>query len=273
MDDFDVGEDAATGKISASWRIPRSGTRIRGALGEGVKRPAFSELLDVYGPGNPNLRSERQKSREVGFDQFIGSRSLKFSATYYENDIEDLIAYSFSGFPGGANYENVRKARIKGAEFSLALVNFHDFSAYASLNAMNAITVDEGGVDGAPNFVKGKALLRRPDWWWSGSITYHPHRWKAALRVNSVSDRRDIDDSAPWPYPRTRNPGFTRVDAALSLDLVKDRISLLDGTRSARIRDFTLELKVNNLLDEDYEEVLNFSAPGAQWFAGFRLAF
>ena len=273
VDDFDVGEDAATGKISASWRIPRSGTRIRGALGEGVKRPAFSELLDVYGPGNPNLRSERQKSREIGFDQFIGSRSLKFSATYYENDIEDLIAYSFSGFPGGANYENVRKARIKGAEFSLALVNFHDFSAYASLNAMNAITVDEGGVDGAPNFVKGKALLRRPDWWWSGSITYHPDRWKAALRVNSVSDRRDIDDSAPWPYPRTRNPGFTRVDAALSLDLVKDRISLLDGTRSARIRDFTLELKVNNLLDEDYEEVLNFSAPGAQWFAGFRLAF
>ena len=273
VDDFDVGKDAATGKISASWRVPGAGTRIRGAAGEGVKRPAFSELLDVFGPGNPNLRSERQRSWEAGFDQFFGGGKLRLGATWHESEIDDLIAYSFAGFPNGTNYENVRKARIKGAELSLALLDFHDFSAYANFSAMDARATDDGGVDGAPNFVKGKSLLRRPDWWWSGSIVYHPNRWKAALRVNSVSERRDVDDSAPWPYPRVINPGFTRVDLALSLDLVKDRASTLDGTRSARVRDFTVELKVNNLFDEEYEEAFNFSAPGVRWFAGFRLVF
>ena len=273
VDTFDVGEDETTGKLSASYKIPGTGARIRGAVGEGVKRPSFAELLDVYGPGNPNLKSERQRSWEAGFDQFLAGKKLKFSATYYNNEIDDLIAWSAGKFPNGTNYENIRKARIKGAELSMSLVDFHDFSAHASFNTMDTITLDDGGVDGAPNYVEGEELLRRPDWWWSASISYHPERVKATLRVNTVGDRWDIDDSAPWPFPRVVNPGFTRVDLALSLDVVKDRISMFDKTRKSRLKDLTVELKVNNALDEEYEAIYGFESPGAQWFAGVRAVF
>ena len=124
MDTFDVGEDETTGKLSASYKIPGTGARIRGAVGEGVKRPSFAELLDVYGPGNPNLKSERQRSWEAGFDQFLADNKIKFSATYYVNDIDDLIAYSFTPFENGTNYENIQKARVKGAELSFSLLDF-----------------------------------------------------------------------------------------------------------------------------------------------------
>ena len=272
LDDFDVGEDETTGKLSASYKIPGTGARIRGAVGEGIKRPSFAELLDVYGPGNPNLKSERQRSREAGFDQFFAGKKLKFSATYYVNEIDDLIAYSFTPFDNGTNYENIQKAQVKGAELSFSLLDFHDFTAHASFNTMDTVALETEGL-GAPNYVEGEPLLRRPDWWWSASISYHPDRLRAALRVNTVSDRWDIDDSAPWPYPRVVNPGFTRVDLALSVDVVKDGISMFDKTRKSRFQDLTVELKVNNALDEEYEAVYGFSAPGVQWFAGVRAIF
>lgn len=272
VDTFDVGEDETTGKLSASYKIPGTGARVRGAVGEGVKRPSFIELLDVYGPGNPNLKSERQKSWEAGFDQFLAGNKIKFSATYYVNDIDDLIAYSFEPFANGTNYENIQKARVKGAELSFSLLDFHDFSAHASYNLMDTETLETQGL-GAPNYVEGEELLRRPDWWWSASISYHPERLKATLRVNTVSDRWDIDDSAPWPFPRVVNPGFTRVDLALSLDVVKDRISMFDKTRKSKVKDLTVELKVNNALDEEYEAVYGYESPGVQWYAGVRAVF
>ncbi len=271
-DNFDVGEDETTGKLSASYKIPGTGARIRGAVGEGIKRPSFAELLDVYGPGNPNLKSERQKSREVGFDQLFAKKKLKFSATYYVNDIDDLIAYSFAPFENGTNYENIQKARVKGAEFSFSLIDFHDFSAHANFNTMDTVALETEGL-GAPNYMEGEELLRRPDWWWSASVSYHPDRLRASLRVNTVSDRWDIDDSQPWPYPRVVNPGFTRVDLALSLAVVKDRISMFDKTRKSKVKDLTVELKVNNALDEEYEAVYGYTAPGIQWFAGVRAVF
>ena len=284
VDSFDVAEDEMTGKISASYKIPGTGARIRGAVGEGTKRPTFGETLDLYGQiGNPNLKSERQKSWEAGFDQFLANKKLKFSATYYENEIDDLIAWaptpttppgSPPPFANGTNYENIRKARIKGAELSLSLLDFHDFSAHASFNTMDTITLDDGGVSSL-NYAEGEALLRRPDWWWSASISYHPDRLRATLRVNTVSDRWDRDDSPIWPLPPIRvvNPGYTRVDLALSLDVVKDRISMFDKTRKSKVKDLTVELKVNNALDEKYDAIYGFGAPGIQWFAGVRAIF
>ncbi|MDE0331886.1 MAG: TonB-dependent receptor [Nitrospinae bacterium] len=273
VDSFDAGEDETTGKLSASYKIPGTGARIRGAVGEGIKRPTFGDILSLYGQiGNPNLKSERQKSWEAGFDQYFSNKTIKFSATYYVNEIDDMIAWSPTPFANGTNYENVRKARVKGAELSFSLIDFHDFTTHASLSTMDAITLDDGGVRGAPNYVEGEPLLRRPDWWWSGSITYHPDRLKATFRVNTMGDRWDGDFST-YPAPRVINPGFTRVDLALALDVVKDGVSMFDRTRKSKVENLTVELKVNNALDEEYEAVYGFESPGRQWFAGVRAIF
>ena len=274
VDSFDVGEGATTGKLSASYKIPGTGARVRGAVGEGVKRPTFGETLSLFGQiGNPNLKSERQRSWEAGFDQFFAGKKLKFSATYYVNEFEDMIAWSPGPFPNGTNYENVQKARVKGAELSFSLLDIHDFTARAGFNAMDTEALETQGLGGL-NYVEGEALLRRPDWWWSASVSYHPDRLRASLRVNTVDDRWDVH-YPPYPTPASRviNPGFTRVDLALSFDVVKDGVSMFDRTRKSRLKKLAVELKVNNALDEEYDAIYGFSAPGRQWFAGLRAIF
>ena len=272
LDDFNDIKDEVTGKISASYKIPGTGARFRGAVGDGIKRPAFYQLVGGFGAiGNPNLQNELQKSWEAGFDQFLAGNKIKFSATYYVNELENLIAYSFTPFANDANYENIQRAQIKGAEFSFALLDFHNFTAHASYNLMDTEAIETQGL-GAPNFVEGEPLIRRPEWWWSGSITYHPDRLKATLRVNTMGDRWDGDFST-YPAPRVINPGFTRVDLALSLDVVKGGISMFDRTRKSKVENLTVELKVNNALDEEYEAVYGFESPGRQWFAGVRAIF
>ncbi len=283
VDDFDVGKDDVTGKISASYEHPRTLTRIRGAYGTGTKRPSFNDLffLSTGGfftlRGNPNLKSEAQESWEAGVDQSFLGRKLKLSATYYENELKDLIAFSFTPFPNGFNFENISKVRLKGAEFSLALIDFHDFTVHANFNTLDTVVVDDRKGLGGGDFRQGEELLRRPNWWSSGSITYHPDRFRVTLRVNQVSQRLDRDFrpllSGDFTFPRVNNPGYAKVDLAASYDLVKDHKSIFRGASPSPVKRLSVEIKVNNLLDKDYDEVFGFNAPGIEWFAGFRLSF
>lgn len=278
VDNFDVGKDETTGKVSAAYRIRKSGTKIRGAWGRGVKRPSFTDLFGVSTfAGNPNLKSERQENWEAGIDQFFLGRKLKLSATYYRSTMKDLIAFSFGGFPNGTSFENISEVRMKGAEFSLALIDFHDFTIRANYNTMDTKVLDDKNGLGGSSFLQGEELLRRPNWWWSGSITYHPDRMKLTVRVNSVSSRRDldfrpfVDGSNGGASRKVNNPGHTKVDLAFSYDIVKDYKSIFGGDALKGIKRLSLEFKINNLLDEDYDEAFGFNSPGINWFAGFRL--
>jgi len=283
VDDFDVGKDDVTGKVSASYEHPATLTRIRGTYGTGTKRPSFNDLflLSTGGfftlRGNPNLKSEAQESWEAGADQSFLGRKLKLSATYYENELKDLIAFSFTAFPNGFNFENISKVRTKGAEFSVALVDFHDFTVRANYNTLDTVVLDDRNGLGGGDFRQGEELLRRPNWWWSGSITYHPDRFRGTVRVNQVSQRLDRDFrplvSGSFVFPRVNNAGYTKLDLALAYDIIKDRKSVLPGAALSSIRGLTIEVKVNNILDEDYDEVFGFNAPGIEWFAGFRVLF
>ena len=63
---------------------------------------------------------------------------------------------------------------------------------------------------------------------------------------------------------KINNSGFTKVDVALSYYL--KNLPLKDQKT-------TLEFKINNLLDEDYDEVFGYNAPGIEMYAGMRISF
>jgi vitamin B12 transporter len=283
FDDFDSGEDPTTPKFSAAYMFRETGTKIRGAYAKGFKRPTFG---DIFGGsfagfstivGNPNLKSEEQENWEVGINQSLLSRKLQFNATYFNSELKDLIAFSFVSFPNGTNFENISKARLKGAEFSIALIDFRNFTIRANYNTLDTKVLEDRNGLGGTNFRQGEELIRRPNWWWSGSITYHPDRMRFTVRVNSVSSRRDLDfrpfvDGSNGGLTRiVNNPGYTKIDLAFAYDLTKNYKSIWEGDDRKWVKGLSIELKVNNLLDEDYDEVFGFSSPGINWFAGFRL--
>jgi len=279
-DDFDSGKDDVTNKITASHSLSKFGTKVRGAYGTGTKRPSFRDLFllstsgGVTQRGNPNLSSEYQESWEVGTDQILLSRKLRLGATYYENELKDLIAFSFTSFPNGTNFENISKVRTKGTEFYLSLVNFHNITFRANYNTLDTIVLDDRGGLGGGDFRKGEELLRRPNWWWSGSITYHPDRFRGTIRMNQVGKRLDRDFrpllSGTFTFPRVTNHAYEKIDVVLSVDIIKNRKSILTKGKTSQMKDFTVEFQVNNILDRDYDEIFGFNSPGIQWFVGLK---
>lgn len=106
--------------------------RIKANYGDGFKAPSVSQLyydLDmemgrgnwVHLTGNPNLKPEKSKSWDLGFEAEFGKGYG--SLTYFDNDVDNLIASIPKGKDSNGHnlhrYENVNKARIKGLENTL----------------------------------------------------------------------------------------------------------------------------------------------------------
>ena len=204
-------------------------------------------------------------------------RQLVLSATYHESTLKDLISFSFGGFPNGTNFENISKVEIKGVELSLALVDFRGFTVRANWNYLDTIVADDRGGRGGQDFRQGQGLLRRPHWWWSGSASYHPGRFRATLSLHEVGERPDRDFrpllAGSFAFPRVHNSSYLRTDLTLGYDLIQDGKPALPGLALPRVQRLAVELKVNNLADKDYDEVFGFNAPGINWMAGLRLHF
>ncbi len=91
--------------------------------------------------GNPNLRPEIKTEFEVGFDLRLFREKLSFSATYYQNKIEDILLNidltPSSGFD--SRYANAAEMENVGveAEIDWSAINTQDFGLgfFANFNA------------------------------------------------------------------------------------------------------------------------------------------
>jgi outer membrane cobalamin receptor len=109
----------------------------------------------------------------------------------------------------------------------------------------------------------GQPLLRRPKNQGSVALTYLGDRWTAAFIANVVGSSTDLDFSQPGA-PRVTLPGYTTIGLAGSYAVLQNVWHM----RSLRI-----QLKIDNLLDADYEQVLGFSQPGISVRGGVTVTF
>jgi vitamin B12 transporter len=98
-----------------------SGTRLNFSYATGIKEPRFEETFvsSAFQLPNPNLRAERNRALEAGFQQNLLSRFV-FVANYFNNLFHDQIAFvtvnptTFQGM-----YTNLQKSLAHGAEAEL----------------------------------------------------------------------------------------------------------------------------------------------------------
>jgi vitamin B12 transporter len=105
---------ANTGSAAIGWRaLP--GLRFSASFGQGFRAPSLNEQFSPgYGgvfAGNPELRPERSRSRELGVE-WAPAASLSFRLSAYHTDISDLIDFTGPLFQA----ENTAQARIDGVE-------------------------------------------------------------------------------------------------------------------------------------------------------------
>ncbi|MEK6374560.1 MAG: TonB-dependent receptor [Acidobacteriota bacterium] len=234
-DDFDEFGTETSPRIAAAFVT--GGTKWRAAFGRGFRAPSLGELYYPFF-GNPNVKAERNRSIEVGWDTALGRDGI-FSATYFNSRDRDLITFS----PVTFVTENIGRVKSDGVELGLEQ---HITPALYTAVSYTYLHRNE-------DESTGQRLFRRPKH--SGSI-FLGYR-AGAVDTNIVVQRIGVrDDQLPvFPYSRVANPGYTTIDANIQ-------------HRGER---FTPFVKVENLRDARYEEVRGYAAPRRRFIVGLRL--
>ena len=210
--------------------------KIRAAYGRGFRAPSLGELFYPFF-GNPDLKAEHNRSFEVGYDAALG-RSDLLSLTYFNSRARNLITFDPITFIS----ENLGRVRSDGIEFGLQ----HSLAA-GSYTAISYTYLHRNEDEAT-----GQRLLRRPRHGGSISTGYRSGAFDTSITLRRSGTRDDLLPVAP--FTRVPNSGFTTIDANLQL-------------RSER---FTPYVKVENLRDRHYEEVLGYASPGRRVIVGLR---
>lgn len=242
-DDFDTFGRATTGRATAAWLVAHRTLKLRTSYGTAFRSPSF---LDLYGQsafyvGNPRLHAERARGWDAGVDWYAAGRRGTVSLTWFEMNFTDLIAST----PNFRSVENIQRARTRGAELSVR------WSLAAATEFRGAYTYLE-----ADNLTAGRRLLRRPRHRGHADVWHDFGRgFSAGAGVACTAQREDVD-------ART----FRTIDGE---DFTVARIY---GEFAVSPR-LACKVRIENLLNERYEEVNGYPQPGAGVFAGLEWKF
>ncbi|MEM9027052.1 MAG: TonB-dependent receptor [Pseudomonadota bacterium] len=246
LDDFGDEEFHGTYRFAAAYRFDATSTKFRASYGTGVKAPTIFQRFDATF-GNDSLDIETSKGFDFGIDQQLLGGRFEVSATYFQQDIDNLIVFTGDFFTG--TYENVESVETSGVEVALEW-RITDWlrlrGTYTYLDAINGET--------------NARLRRRPEHTAKGTVAVQPFAGTyiaATVVYQSAHFNRDFDPANP-DADLQRVKGFTRLD--LDADFTIDKRT-------------TFFVKAENLTDVDYQEVRGFNTPGRSAYAGVRLRF
>ena len=244
--------------VFAKWKIRESGTEIRGGVSKGIKEATFFENFSAAFETipNANLKPEETLTAEIGFKQPLFDNAVEFDLSFFQNKFKNIIAYSFTPFENGTNYENISRAKSRGAEASIRFYPSDSLTLRASYTYVETDVTDDGGL-GSPSFSKGEKLVRVPEHSFSFNAGYSRNALGLNLSGNYVGSRDDVDWSE-FPSSRVKNDSFFIVGATAFYEI---RLKTLVD----KIRLFS---RVNNLFNRDYEDVFGFSSPGFSMISG-----
>ncbi len=236
---------AVTFRVAPSFVIPGTGTRLKASFGTGFKSPSLYQLFapaTSWGPvGNPGLRPERVTGLDAGVEQRFAADRVVLGLTWFWNGFRDLVDFDYA-----AGYVNVGRARTTGLEASAEARPADGVRLSASYTRLSARDLDAE-----------TDLLRRPRDRFSASAQARLfRRVDLAVAGQWVGRRPDVDFSS-YPYPTVDLPGYVLLDLSLAASL------------GSGVEFF---IRLANLLDERYESVWGYGAPGRALRTGLRLA-
>ncbi len=124
FDDNDQFGSHMTYRVAPAYIIPGTDTKLKASYGTGFKAPTLSQLYVDFPSflffANPNLKPEESTGYDAGFEQPIGDR-FRFGATYFHNDITNLINTVSDPTTFRSTYVNIGRAQTEGVETFAAL--------------------------------------------------------------------------------------------------------------------------------------------------------
>ena len=240
---------------SLAYRVPVVPVRIKAGYAEGFKAPTFNELF-YPGFGNPDLEAETSREWNVGAVVSAPEDRATLEVTFFDRDTENLIEGEVQD-DGTFLAVNRSDVQVRGVEVAPAALVWREPRVTIGASYTHLETVSD------------EPLLRRPknrggvNLNVAGRDLFVPRtRYDVNVNVLAVGDRPDVDPSAG--FAQRENPAYAKLDVAAAYTL--------EGVLANK-GDLTLFVRVDNVLDEDYQEALGFDAPPVNFLAGVRAAF
>ena len=248
-DNDELFDDEATYRGTVAYLHDPTGTRLHASVGRGVKNPTLFELFGSTPTftGNPNLTAEESLGWDVGVEQALLGDRLIVDVTYFNNRIEGLIQ-------GGGN----TAVNLAGAS------EIHGIEVAASTEPWPGLRLDAAYTFTDGEDANGTELVRRARHIASVNVGYgfalfgKPADVNLGVRFNGRQDDFVFDSYFPLTRRVVTLGSFTLVNLGASY-------AIADGVE--------LFARGENLLDEDYQEVFGFGAPGVAGYAGIRIRF
>jgi vitamin B12 transporter len=225
-----------TGFVAYGYQFT-PGWRASASYGTAFKAPTFNDLYypDPWMPGNPDLKPETARNREIALHYQQGAHRV--SATAYQNDVKNLINWVYDSSTYLYQPQNVNTARLRGLTLAYeGHVGGLDVKASADYQDPRDRDLD-------------KLLTYRSRAHASLTISHHygPMDWSLEWQANSRRYRDAANQQALGGYAI---------------------VNLQAGYRFAK--DWSIFARANNLFDREYALNNGYNTDGANFFLGVR---
>ena len=210
-----------------------NGVAFRAMSSSGFRAPSLYERYAGFG-GNKNLKPEESETQEIGIEKVYQSGS-SVRMTAFNTSVDNLIEYS------GGYTQSTNSRKSQGIEFE------------GKWLASDTISVDGTYtyVD-AKNGTKVAARVPGHDFSLSISANITP-KINSNLKINHIMDYKDTVSGSLVDMP-----DYTVTNLAVSYDMSNNLLGYV---------------RIQDLMDTDYETVKDFNTGGRQIFAGIRATF
>lgn len=221
-----------TGSTGLAWQL-NDDWQLGGTVGTAFKAPTFNDLYwpeDPYSSGNANLSPEESNNKELFIRYSAGT--INASLTAYNNKVTNLIQWAESR-PYFSQPMNVGEAQLRGITLTSDWQQ-GDYLAGFSYDYLDASDESAGANH-------GKRLARRAK---------HSGLIYAGMALDTWTLRTEIQAQ-----------GHRFDDAANKKELAGYALTNLSASWKIN-KDWSLQARVNNLFDQEYEQVKDYGTLG-----------
>lgn len=243
-DNQDFGEHVSA-RVTSAWVQPignEGSIKLRASAGNGFRAPSLQEIAynQNYGFGvaaETSLKEESSSGYDLGVEYFRDS-GLSAQISWFEQSIEDEIVFDRIAYSG--YLQALGRSHSKGVELQFAT----PISQWAELEASFTRNLTQTA-DDLPR-------IRRPGKLVNVSLYVYPaDNW--VLLLNNRWERDAVDGAARSPLDN-----YDVLDLSLNYEVVSR---------------WEIFARVNNALDENYQEVPGYNTSGRAAHVGTRFTF
>ena len=245
-DNNDQFKNATTYRMTMAYLHPQTSTRVHTSFGNGVKNPGFFDLYGFFPGtfvGNPNLNPESSIGGDFGVEQKFFQERLVMDVTYFRSVLTDEIVPDPT-FTTVINQTG--ESTRQGVEVSATAAITENLNLAAAYTYTRAKDPD------------GRDEVRRPSNVASLVLNYllPSRKGNVNLNIQYNGPMADNEFNFSTPNDRVNLPSFTLVTLSGAYNVDKS---------------VQLFARIENLLNQSYEEVWSAQSPGIGFFTGLRL--